>query len=925
MKKFIFIGILIFLSAGTGVFAQNSKIVGKVFDGSNGSALPDAVVKVESQNKGTASDLDGKYSIENLQPGDYNVKGSYVGYTSKDVKVNLKPGEIANIDIVLQPEGSITDTVTVEAVRTNNNEAGLLLKQQKSESIFDGISEQQIKRAPDAVASDVLKRVIGISIVKDKFVFVRGTSERYNNTTLNGVLIPSTESDKKAFSFDLFPSNLLDNIVISKTFTPDQPGNYSGGLVQITTKEFPEKFTLNYSMSGSYNTNSTGTAFYSYGAGEKKLGFINLGLDDGTRGLPEGIPGRPLKNNIYSRDEIKGFSRLFSNDWAQTSKSAPINGGFQLSLGNVFHLGKVPVGILGAYSYKNSFSNKDIETNDYNTDNTQLSGYKGRNSEFAVLWGGLFNLNAKINDFNKIGFKSTYSVNTTDETEYYDGFYTPEAHDRRLYITKYTERALLSSQVLGEHYISFLDKMNLKWRASYSESNRNEPDTKNMSYQRDQFSTDPFAAAINPNFGNTFGGGRFFSKLKDINRSFGFDAELPFNFKVPFSKSTISNSKIKLGGLADGTRRNFESRSFGPAYYIGAPFTILYQPIDSIFRAENFDVNKLFYDELTSATDKYTASENQYASFLMFDIPLNKLRVVLGARYEYNEQIVNSGDKNNYLKNNDVLPSVNLTYQVNDKINVRAAYSQTVSRPELREIAPFSYLDFVTGALVFGNSTDLRRTIVRNYDLRFEVFPQPGEILSFSLFYKKFDAPIEEVFIPTSTNKIKSFKNAENGANNYGLEIEARKNLGFLTKILKNVSVNANLSIINSKINLEGTGTTASKLERRMQGQSPYTINLGLFYDNYDLGTSVNLSFNRFGERISEVGLNGYEDIIEQGRSLLDFSASQRLFKNFEIKFSAKDILNQDETYTQFVNGADQTVRLIKSGPSYSFTVSFKY
>jgi hypothetical protein len=425
--------------------------------------------------------------------------------------------------------------VVIEATRTQNNEAGMLIKQQKSERITDGISEQQIKRTPDAFASDVMKRVIGVSILKDKFVFIRGTSERYNNTTLNGVLVPSTEPDKKAFSFDLFPSSLLDNIVVSKTFSPELPGNFSGGLVQITTKEFPERFTLGYSMTGSYNNSTTGKQFYSYPGEEKKFGFINLGIDNGSRSLPGGIPGDPLKNNIFTREQIKDYSRMFTNNWGQTSKSAPMNGSFQLSAGNVFKLGKIPVGILGAYTYRNTFSNKEIERNDYNTDYTQLSGYTGRSSEYSVLWGGLLNVNTKINDFNKIGLKSSYTLSTEDESEYYEGFYVPEAHDRKLYMTHYTQRNLLSAQVMGEHVINQLGKMNLNWHASYSESQRKEPDTKTMAYQRDLYSSDQFVAALNPNFGNTFAGGRYFSNLKDIIRGFGFDAELPFSFKTPFS------------------------------------------------------------------------------------------------------------------------------------------------------------------------------------------------------------------------------------------------------------------------------------------------------------------------------------------------------------------------------------------------------
>lgn len=928
-QKIISVLLFVFLQFSITLFAQDGKIIGKVYDGSNGSILTDAVLKTIPLNKGAASDLDGSFSLDKLTPGKYTVIASYVGYEKQSKLVELKAGEIFNIDFILKPESASIDTVTIEAERViTKSETGLLLKQQKAENIFDGISEQQIKRAPDASASDVLKRVIGISIVKDKFVFVRGTSERYNNTTLNGVLLPSTEPDKKAFSFDLFPSNLLDNIIISKTFTPDQPGNFSGGLVQITTKEFPDKFTFNYSLTGTYNSSTTGDAFYTNRGEEKKILFINFGVDNGSRELPSIIPEQSLKNNIFTRDQLKIFSRSFSNSWGEIKDKAPLNSGFQFSLGNVFNAGKIPIGVIAAYSYKNGFSEKEIERNEYNTDHTQLSGYKGRSSDFDVLWGGLFNVNAKLNDFQKLGFKSTYSFNSDDETEYYDGFLTPEDKDVNKYITHFTQRSLLSTQFFGEHYIPALAKLNLSWRVSYSESNRKEPDMKTMIYYRDRNTNDPYYAGVSYNTGNTYSGGRFFSNLKDINRSFGFDGEMQFSFKVPFTKGLKSNSKIKYGGLLNGIKRDFRARSFGPALYIGAPFTIIYQPIDSIFRPENFDVNKMFYDELTQPTDTYRASENNYASFLMFDIPLNKLRLVIGARYEYNEQSVAAGYNADYSKvfnkKIDVLPSVNLSYNISDKMNIRGAYSQTLSRPELREIAPFSFVDFVTGNLIFGNSS-LLRCLVRNYDLRFEAFPQAGEIVSVSLFYKKFDNPIEEVFLPTSTNKLKTFQNATSGADNYGIEVEVRKNLGFVNKIFKDISINGNVSLVNSKVDLSGLGSTETNQTRRMQGQSPYTINLGLFYDNYKSGTSVNFTYNKFGERIAEVGLNGFESIREEGRNLLDISISQRFFKLFELKFTAKDILNEDAKYLQLVNDEDKTVRNTKSGSSYSLTFSIKY
>ncbi len=927
MKNFIYLLISLLLITAGNIFSQS--IIGKVIDGVTSEVLIGATIKVEGTKMGAVTDLDGKYEII-LSPGKYNLIISYIGFNDKYIKdVNVSNNSVTYIDVTLTPSNLTTEEITIEANVSLSNEQALLVEKKNSDKITDGITSQQIKKVPDAAASDVLKRITGLSIVKDKFVFVRGTSERYNNTTLNGAIIPSSEPDKKSFSFDLFPSNLLENIIVSKTFTPDQPGNFSGGLVQIQTKDFPESFTFNFSISTSYNNFTTGKEFLTYNAGENKFLFINLGTDNGSRELPSIIPDNPIKNSRFSNSEINEFSRAFPNNWSQTKKTAPINSGFQTSIGGVLKAGKVPIGFLAAYSYKSSFTNKDLENNLYNTDYTQLSGYTGTSSEFSVLWGGLININAKFNDYNKLSIKSTFTLSSEDETEQYHGFYNPEQVERKLYVTRFVQRSLSSYQLLGEHFL--FNKLSVNWNASYSESRRKEPDAKTMTYQREMGSNEEYFAALNYNVGNDFSGGRFFSNLTDISRGLNVNFELPL--KINLFTDYPLNSKIKFGTSLIGTDRNFIARNFGPALYMNAPISLIYQPIEKIFSSENFGDKKLFYDELTKESDRYAAFDNLYAGYAMIDLSFNKFRFIMGGRYEYSEQNVNTAGFiseriYNNLLNKDILPSLNIIYKLNDNTNIRVAYSQTVARPELREIAPFSYVDFVSGITVFGNSIDLRRTLIRNYDIRYEYFPGAGELISLSLFYKRIDAPIEDVFISTNTNKLKTFKNAERGADNFGLELELRKNLGFITRHLEDFAIIGNCTFVYSEVNLEGIGTVSTSQKRRMQGQSPYMINLGLFYDNYDLGISGNIVYNRFGDRISEVGLSGYSDIFEVGNDLIDFTISKRIpffAHNLEVKFSVKDLLNQDKVFKQNVNNEDKIVRRIKTGSNYNITLSYKF
>lgn len=924
VKLTLFTAAILFF--GCTLFAQNGKITGKVLDGSSGGVLPDAVLKIENLNKGTASDLDGAFSFENVSAGEFSIKATYIGYVSQSVNIKVKAGEVVNVDFILQPEGTLTDTVTIEATRIQNNEAALLLKQQKAENIQDGISSQQIKRTADATSSEVLKRVVGVSIVDNKFVFVRGTNERYSSTTLNGVILPSTDPDKKAFSFDLFPSNLLENIVISKSYTPDLIGNFSGGLVQVTTKDFPEKLSLNFSSSSSYNTSATGENFLSYNAGESKILFFNSGRDNGSRQLPSIIPGQTVLSSNYSLQEVKSFSRAFTNNWAQENNTAPVNGGFQLSLGNNFLIGKSNnLGVFGAYTYSNSFSSKTFERQSYQTDDLLESKYSGSQSEYSVLWGGFLNVSFRAGENNKFSFKNTYVFNSEDETDYQEGFNNPQTQDRKLYSTKFVEREMLSTQLSGEHFISSLGKMRISWRASYSDADRNEPDYKTLRYQRETGTEGRYYASLSTGEPNSLGGGRFFSSLKDINRA--AETNIEFSFK-PVKKIEI---KTKAGVFYNRSTRNFSARLFAPRIVDANNFALIYLSPDSLFMPENIDTNKILYYELTRKSDSYNAVDDIAAGYLMFDVPIGKLRTVIGARLESNLSRLNSFDQigepiSRNVNKNDILPSVNLTYALTQQINLRAGYYQSISRPEFREIAPFSFYDFTEQIFTIGNP-GLERNIIRNYDLRFEYFPQAGEILSLSLFYKKFDSPIEEVFVPNSggDNRIKTYQNAKGGANNYGIEIEARKNLGFISKTLKYFSFNTNISFINSKVDLSGIGSTVTNLERRLQGQSPYTINMGLYYDNSDLGTSVNLSYNRFGKRISEVGLEGLSDIEENGRDVVDISVIQKIFKNFEVKLSVKDILAQDYLFTQKVNNKDEMFKKFNAGTGYSLSLSFKY
>ncbi len=920
MKRVITILFILMFAAA----AKAQSIKGRIIDASTSEPLTGATVKIEGLKLGAVADIDGTYEIDNLTPGVYDLKVSYIGYDDKIIKgVEVKLKDIVKLDITLNVDGLTTDIIEVQANTTLANESALLVEQKNSDKVQDGISEQQIKRAPDAAASDVLKRVTGVNIVGDKYVFVRGTSDRYSLTTLNGVQMPSTETDKKSFSFDLFPSNLLENIIVAKTFTPELPGNFSGGLVQVATKDFPDQFTLGYNIGLGSNSVTSDKEFLTYNAGQNKFLFFNTGIDDGGRQLPTQFPAERLINTNFSADELSDYSKLFRNNWAQSTRIAPFNANMQLNIGNNFDIGGNPLGLYAAYSYRTGFSNQDLTRAQYNNDLSTLESFQGRNSEFAVLNGGIVNLNYKLGDNNKFGLKTTYTINSEDVTTYLEGsklMTSEDNKDFKLYQTKFSERQLFSTIVSGEHYIERLGRLGVKWNASYNTGRRSDPDVKTMTYERLTGSNDVYNARMGT-IADSDGGGRLFMDLKDIMRNASFD------FSMPFVKVSGQQSKLKFGLYGAGTSRNFDARNFAPklnGYYSYIP----YLPLDEIFAGNNIGTDKISYEELTRESDKYTASEENYAGYIMIDMSINRFRFVGGVRYEYNRQQVATLGRINEpvradLLNRDVLPSLNVIYSLTEDMNLRGSVSQTVSRPELREIAPFGYIDYITGVKISGNPS-IQRSLVHNYDLRYEFYPHAGELFSVSLFYKNFSSPIEEIYSPGQNNPERTFDNARSGAYNYGVEFEVRKKLGFISSIFSDFTLNANVTFVNSVVNLENLQSISTEKTRRMQGQSPYTLNLGLFYDNYELGTSLNLLYNKFGRRISEVGNNGFNDIFENGNDVIDFSASKRLFNNFEIKFTVKDLLNQEKIYTQDITGTEKIVRRYDSGTRFTLTLGYK-
>ncbi len=919
---------LVFVIFSATAFAQaTGKVSGIVSDKKTGETLIGVSVKIGGTTKGVGTDVEGRYTLGGLTAGKYTIQVSYIGYAVKNItEIEVKEGATTALNIALEESTSqtlnqvvITSTAKQESVNT------LFLKQKTNVSISDGISADQIKRSPDRNTSEVLKRVSGTSIQDNKFVIVRGLSDRYNATLLNNAILPSTEPDRKAFSFDIIPSNMIDNIVINKTASPDLPGDFSGGVVQVLTKDIPTENYLFVSAGSGLNSQSNFTNFQ---LGNKSV-KENFGFFNSNRNIPVGVPST-AKYNVLTTNQKIDAGRLFSNTFQTNNFSSAMPAqAYQVSMGLRKQLkNNASIGAIISATYRNSETRMVSERLDYEGDIKQYD-YKDDNYKFSSSVGALANV-AYIKGNHKIAFKNLYNI-SLDNT--FTSRYGAQLVDRdsiQGYAYDLVSKSLLNTQLEGEHKFTW-QNLKLNWNVGYSYSDRLQPDLKAVNYRLDYDHGATKYEAIVPNgTASRTDASRFFSELFEDSYNGGLNLTLPFTFLK-------EKSLLKVGGLKQYKLRDFRARKFGYIKAFGAfDATLLTLPFNQIFDVANLKPTGFVMDEGTENADRYDAVSDLNAGYVMLDTRLGKkIRLSFGARVEDSYQLVNTADytgkkvkvEKTYL---DILPSINATYNVNDKTNFRFSVSQTVTRPELRELSNFGFFDYVSKRILQGNP-DLKRSQNTNIDVKYEFFPNAGQVISISGYYKYFKNPIEQIVSSGSVKNI-TFQNA-NSATTYGMELEVRKNLNFIgqSNFYKNLTAYVNTSIIFSTVNLNSLVSEITS--RALQGQSPYLINAGLLYNEPKSNLSFNLLYNRIGERISEVGYQGYPDIYEKGRNVIDFQISKKLLANkAEFRLNLADVLNQKIYFYQNNNnkrtyqaGEDNIMNTARTGAGASLTFTYNF
>jgi TonB-dependent receptor len=900
------------------VYAQAGKISGKVISAGSGQPLSGATLTLVEKARTKAADQNGAFSFNKLEAGTYSIKCTYVGYDAKIVdEIIVKDNDNTDISISLDvtPSGEVIVRAPKRLKAAGATVESLLSALKSSANIGDGVTEQTIKRTPDSKSSDVIKRVSGASIQDDKFAIIRGLNDRYNAAFINGAPLPSTESDRKAFSFDIFPSAILDNLIIYKTATPDKTGEFAGGIIEVTTKSAVSKGFTTFAIGQGYNSLLTGkTRYFSEAKGKKDW----LGIDDGARGVPVGLPAeQELRNiTIINPEERLKLAKLFKNiKWGVKNANTRPNFNFQLAKGfNIERKEKEFLSAVFSINYNRTFTLVAGDRNQYNNPTGGMGAvlektFNDSTYNEEIIWAALGNIAIKINNRNNISWKNNFSVNTDNKLVRRIGLFdVPGSTTDFLKETGrlYTQDQIYTTQLIGEHQIGS-KKTKINWLAGYSKVDRKIPNICRTQYfgsYPDVNTTYSSIPATASSFGAT--GGMFSTNSNENIKSLKIDITQPYTFM----KNT--QNFIKVGAGYQLRSRVFTSRNLGFSGYGGLLLeqdqSIGGLPEDQIFLEQNLGIMAngkagISISDGTFGNSGYEASSAITHAYIMNDQRFfKKFRLIYGVRFEsFNQKLSAPGiNVNAPLRLDstvaDFLPSANLVYEVTPKINLRLSYTETLNRPEFRELAPFLFYEFVSGFNT-GGDTLLRRAKIKNYDFRFEYYPGKVQLLSFSAFYKKFTNPIELSRSDVFSSEVKYENSAS--ATVYGVEAEFRVLLATLFGIkndktfLSRFMLSGNAAFMKSSV-VAQVGSVQAQSSRPLQGQSPYLLNGSLGYSDDVHGLSSTISVNRVGDRLAIAGSGFNANIYEKARTVVDFQIAKSLLKNkVEIKFNAKDILAQ--------------------------------
>ena len=922
-----------FLICGFSIAQTKGTIKGILKDKeANNAPLAFANAVIKGTSTGVTTDDKGQYSLS-IAPGNYIIQFSFVGYENVEFPIIVEAGKTITLETSLGSGGYKLEDVVVKSVKKRNTETAVMLEIKEAKQVVSAISSEQMSKGTDGNAAQAIQRVPGITIVDGKFVMIRGLSERYNNVIVNGSIAPSTEIDKRTFSFDLVPTSLLDKMVIYKTGSADKPGDFAGGVIGLSTIENTTDFTK-VDMNFGYRL---GTTFDDYLQSDgSDTDFI--GIDNTFRPLPSSFPTTSQLTNSAPTSLLRvDAAHSLPNNFDTNKSEAFLDSGFGFSLGRKINIGSNKIYSVNALSYSTNYQSYDRSFRRYNF----LNAGENRPTDWFVFNDKTYQEEVRLTVLSnwmfktaksKFTFKNLFNQIGENETTIREGINFNQQANNKLknYLFGYKSRSIYMGQLNGEHK---LNNHNIDWVIGYNYIEENEPDLRRFRTFQDVNTPNANYTFQDPSSSNLFSG-RYYGNLRE------FSANNGLNYTYTLNRDTTDEEKapikIKVGYLADYKFRIFKSRyvSYILKDYLTAARKdeLRNLPLATIFSNDNINnQNGWVIEEGTKPDDSYKADNTLLAGYINADLPLGKFDINVGVRLENNNQQLRAFSNGNPVAVNNpvtsVLPSLNIGYNFNEKSLLRLAYSRTVNRPEFREIAPFLFYDFEYEVLKFGNE-NLKVANIDNIDFRYEWYPTKGETISFGGFLKSFDNPIEQIIQRTAEDPSFNFKNA-NSAINYGVELELRKSLKDITSIpiLNRLTFNVNASYIFSEVDL-GDAAQSQDKKRALQGQSPYIINGALGYED-EKGFSFNMIYNRFGNRIFSVGDDAFNTYYEISRDQLDATISKK-FKKLKVKLGCQNIINapfklmEDSNRDNKINSKnDNTISSLRRGALFSLGLSY--
>lgn len=902
----------------------NGVITEKIND--KNEPIPFANVLVKELNKGASTDFDGQYNIA-VAPGTYTIEVSFVGYKPQTLSVTVASNEKKELNVLLASNTEVMEEFVVEAKLNRESKSMDIVATKQANGLESNLGATKMAEVGASNASDATKKIVGLSVVGSGYVFVRGMGDRYNSAYMNGLPIASPDPDKKVIPLNIFPSSVIQSLSVKKSFTTDFEGDFSGGAIDIRTKDYPEEKTFKVSLGTGFNSQTLfREVMTSQGGKYDYFGF------DNTRVIPEGI-----KNQEAYRS-TEGDKLLFPSNFNPVFKKAMPNSSFGLYTGDFVDLkGDKKLGYVISLNHSNSNSYEFGKYRLYNAQGEAKIDYDVESFNVSTSTSALGNIYYEFNDNHNINYNLLYVNLSSNEARETFGFhfdYPTEVYSRRY---TYRQNSLLVNQLTGNHSFLKEDKLRFHWNTSFNNAFSKEPDRRQLVYQyTDREATDTYVINARDRIDNH----RFFSELAE--KQLNAKAELKYIFSYTSeNKEDGEKTALTLGAFYKNKSREFDYKQYvydlGDINLNNPNGTDVYNP-DAYINQTTHEAGDYVISEALNPASAYEADQVVMATYGALDHKFNEyLGVIVGARMEnanqtilYRDQTQPAFLRKEILSAINVLPSLIAKYQINDTNIIRASFSKTISRPGFKEVAPFEYIAVFAGAKTIGNPM-LQNGENYNVDLRYERYPRFGEFMAVGVFYKNLINPIEKTMEVTASGQLQSFRNADK-ATLAGVEFEWNKNLGFLTSndssILKNFSVGLNASYLYSKVSFDTSINVAqTNSERALQGASPYLLNADLSYTkrySEKLKSTFTLSYNVFGKRIYNVGIQGIGDIYEMPVNALNFIALVDYGKfNFNLK--VKNILNPLINYEQTINDRTFVVNQTRRGVFTSITVGYTF